>query len=50
MLGAIAAIVLAVGTLSSAVSVTQHDNKEVDRFDEPVVAVQVFESSDYLSE
>ena len=50
MLAAIAAIVMAVGTVSAAVSVTENAHVVEKQFDEPVVEVQMVEKSGFLSE
>jgi hypothetical protein len=50
MLAAIAAIVMAVGTVSATVSVTENDHVVGKQFDEPVVEVQTVERSGFLSE
>jgi hypothetical protein len=43
MLGAIAAIVMVVGTISATVSVTEHDYDVENQVGEPVVEVQAIE-------
>jgi len=50
MLGAIAAILLVVGTISATASVTRDDQVVRERSGKPVVEVQVIESLDSVSE